>query len=172
MRPTIIIGDRLAVLDELNKRYGSDRFSSDTAAAGRGARAAVVGIDLRAVNSAREASRQLKQVLSLVGDTVGRCPTLDHVCVAYSTANDGVARRLDPVAESVASRLHASFERRAGRYVDVTVVDVSGCDDAVILANRLEERINEAAGQHADIALRWTDIAHRSIKHVALDRYI
>jgi hypothetical protein len=166
-----MIGDRLAVLGELAKRPGFDEVITDAAAVKAAPRAAVVGLDLRAVSSGREAARQLKQLLPLVELTVGRCSTLDHVCVAYNAASEDVADRLDSVAESVASRLHAGFERRSGRYVDVTVVDVSGCDDAVILANRLEERINEVAGHHADIAVRWTDIAHRSIRQVTLDRY-
>lgn len=63
-----------------------------------------------------------------------------------------VAERLVAFADGLATRVHTIMERDA-RYVDVTMLDVTGCDDGHIFAARIAERIDGSVGGYATGAL-------------------
>jgi hypothetical protein len=75
------------------------------------------------------------------------------------------ARHADRVASAIATRLHSELERAPGRDVEVTLLDLSTCDDGRALFDRLRERSDDRTGTRGVAVLDWDDIRHRSIAH-------
>ena len=172
-RPTVILGDQLAVLTPLAASIEREAGEQSPAVSPSpwSARAAVIGLDLRDATSLREVKRRLREVTHRAARDVRVYPDLVHLFVIYLVPEAVRADRLSSAAAGIASRLHAALERESGQYVDVALINASGCGDSLRLADRIADRVRERAGMHTDIALDWPEIRDRSISDIALDEY-
>lgn len=123
-------------------------------------------IDLTTVDTPRAARRRLKEHFRGLLAASTAHSGLRHVLVLYAHQDLVPARRVEPAARSIASRLHAEIERRRGRYVDVILLDVTRCEDLPLLDERIAEVALLRAGMAGDTALIWEDIRERSIHSV------
>lgn len=168
----VLLGDDLRPLHALSNHPLAFRRIPAPATQTRlhSARAVVLGLDLSEATSVREAKRALRNALHSVTD-LRRYGQLVHLCVVYLLPNEVPNGRMRSVAGSVASRLHAALERETGQYVDVALLDVTACEDGVLLADRIMDQIRRSAGSYTDIALSWSDIRDQSITQITVDRY-
>ena len=138
------------------------------ASGGNGATCLVWLIDLTALDTPRAARRRLKEHFGELLATAALHAGLRHVLVLYAHQDLVPARRIEPAARSIASRLHAEIERSRGRFVDVILLDVTYCDDLSLLDDRVAEVAVLRAGMAGDAALTWDDIRERSIHSVVV----
>jgi len=171
---TVILGDDLPVLHQLSQSTGvaTGVDSAFTPPRAVFARALVIGMDLSGATSARDAKRALKDELRQALTDTRRYPELVHVFITYLAPAHVSGDRLSSAAAGIASRLHAALERARGQYVDVILLDVTHCTDGSVLAARILERAQQKAGAHADTALGWSDIQHRSIVRATLAEHV
>lgn len=94
-----------------------------------------------------------------------------HLLLAYQ-AEPSMSPALQRLARAVATRLHAEIELRAGRDVDVVLLDISDLDDQEVLQQRLEDMSRQPAGLAGAAALGWNDIRNESIRGAAISEYI
>ena len=158
----VALGEPLEPLHDLMERapivIGADDLGDDR----RRARGLVVGLDLVSDGSPRKARGRLRREALRWGVELQRYPAAVHLLILYRLPPEASAERVVGTAERLALRLHAEMERRA-RYVDVTLIDVTRCDDGERLADRLLERISGSAGGYPAAALTWSDIRDVSI---------
>jgi hypothetical protein len=156
----IVRGDLLPVLQQLAATQASGLEPP---------RAVVWGADLRDATSKRDAQKRLVAHCRDVAAVAAAHPQLAHVFVAYSHGGVVPAGGCLATAARAAARLHAELERARGRYVEVVLLDVTGCEDANTLERRVTQAIATPAGVAGDVALGWTDIVDSSI-HAAAAR--
>lgn len=159
----VALGDHIDQLHELIQRINvidADEGIADDLR--RRCRGLVVGLDLAEAESRRKARTTLKREVARWGDELRRYPSAIHLLIACRRPAHVTAGHFLDVADGLALRIHAELERRA-RYVDVTLLDVTECDDGELLADRLLERIAGPAGGYPAAALAWSDIRDRSI---------
>lgn len=172
-RPTVILGDQLAVLTPLAAYIEREAGEHPPGASPSpsSARAAVIGLDLRDATSLREVKRRLRDITDRAARDVRGYPDLVHLFVVFLVPAAVRADRLSSATAGIASRLHAALERERGQYVDVALINATGCGDSLRLTARIADRVRERAGMHTDIALDWQEIRDRSISDIALDEY-
>lgn len=165
----VALGDRIEPLHELIQRVQvidtGDGLADDLR---RRCRGLVVGLDLARAESPREARSMLKREVVRWGDELRRYPSAIHLLVACRRPPHVSADRFLRAADGLSVRIHTELERRA-RYVDVTLLDVTECDDGERLADRLLERVSGPAGGYPAAALIWSDIRDRSIAAATTD---
>lgn len=132
--------------------------------------------DLRDTAGRRAARAALKTAAHAAFEACRARPNLRHLLLAYRT-EPAMGPALHRLARAVATRLHTEIELRAGRDVDVVLLDVSGLDvsvpdDQELLRERLEELSQQPAGLAGAAALDWSDIRNESIRHAASSEYI
>lgn len=167
----VALGDQLESLRPLRHRDGVLWTEDGQVAAGRGVRGLVVGVDLSGAGSPRQARAELKQHALRRADQVRRHPGAVHLLIAYRLPAGMSADRFLGGADAVALQVHALLERAAARYVDVTLLDVTDCDDGALLADRILERIAGRAGAYSSVALTWSDIRAMSIARATMADY-
>lgn len=159
----VALGDPIEQLHQLMQRthvIDTDEGIADDLR--RRCRGLVVGLDLAPAESRRKARAALKRDVVHWGDELRRYPAAIHLLIACRRPAHISASHVQGVADGLALRIHAELERRA-RYVDVTLLDVTDCDDGELLADRLLERISGPAGGYPAAALDWADIRDKSI---------
>jgi hypothetical protein len=62
------------------------------------------------------------------------------------------------------------MERSRGRYVNVVVLDVTGCEGGELLRERITEAIRTRPSAAGDAALPWQDITDRTIHEAAMQQ--
>lgn len=134
------------------------------------ARTIVWASDLRECDGRRAATTAFKDAAHAALDACRRRPGIRHLLLAYR-ADPAVTSMLRRRASGLAVLLHAELEQRAGRDVDVIVLDVSEIDDQALLLKRLEDLSPKPAGL-AGVALGWPDIRDQSIRRAASNEYI
>jgi|SRR5690625_306305 len=164
MTHTVVIhGDPIERLQALIRRAGVVTADDDLPdELRRHCRGLVVGLDLSESVSPRKTRALLKQEAVRWGEQLRRYPSAVHLLIAVHLPPHVTQSRFLSTADGLSLRIHAELERRA-RYVDVTLLDVTSCDDAERLADRLLERISGTAGGYPAAALTWSDIRDTSI---------
>lgn len=173
VRPMILMGD---VLDTLRECSAGDGVAYLTGGAPESrvpadARTVVVGVDLRDVASRGVAKARLKIAGQLAAETVRHGGAVRHAVIA-TTLDPHMVRYFDRLASALATRLHSDLERAAGRDVEVTLLDVSRCENGRALFDRLRERSDDPSGSHGVVVLNWDDIRSRSIARAATLQYV
>lgn len=163
-------GDAMDSLSELARRVAGPPGPHDDEDLRR-VRGLVVGVNLLDLPSSRRVRAELKRRVMRLADDVRRYPAAVHVLVAYRLPAGVAPERVLHTADAIALQLHATLERRAARYVDVTLLDVTACSDAVLLADRITERIAGKAGAYSSVALAWSDIRDLSIARATMADY-
>lgn len=125
-------------------------------------------IDAAECLTPRAARRRLKERFLDLLDDARSLPALRHVLVLYAHSNVVPAERVHSAAAGLATRLHAELERGHGRYVDVVLLDITGCDDVALLRRRVVEAAESPAGTSGDSALTWDEVRDRSIHDAAM----
>jgi hypothetical protein len=133
-------------------------------------RAVVVGVDLRAAGPGREATRLLRERSAAAARVVRTHPSVRHLVIVIVAGPQHEMRRRR-AASAAATRRHMEFEREVGRDVEVTVLDVTGCEDAGCFAERLTEHTLDATGVHGVAVLGWSDIRTRSVSEAVHEAY-
>jgi hypothetical protein len=132
--------------------------------------ALVVGADLRDAATRRTARTRLRERGEQACEALRALPAVRHLIVAVR-ADGALAHSLEAMASSLATRIHAQLERRFARDIEVTVLDVSDCDDAGLLDERIRERAAERGAAHGVVVLDWSAVRDRSIGRAARELY-
>jgi len=159
--PFIVRGDELTVLNLL---------AAQQAPASASPRALVWGVDLRDAPSRPAAKRQLRQACRDAHQYAKSWSGIVHVIVVYVQRGSLPSGACLGAAAQSASRTHAELERTRGRYVDVVVLDVTGCEGGELLRDRIMEAVTARPGVAGDAALPWEEITSRSIHEAALQQ--
>lgn len=157
----IVRGDDLPVLHPL---------AAAQAAASESPRALVWGVDLRDAPSRMAARRQLRHACRDAHEYAKTWSAIVHVIVVYVQGVGLPAGACLPAAAQSASRTHAEMERTRARYVDVVVLDVTGCEGGEMLRDRVMEAVNARPGAAGDAALPWQDITGQTIHEAAMQQ--
>lgn len=166
----VALGDQIEQLHQLIQRPNViDVDAGITDDLRRRCRGLVVGLDLAHAESRRQARSTLKREVIRWGDELRRFPSAVHLLIACRRAPHIPASHVQGVADGLALRIHTELERRA-RYVNVTLLDVTDCDDGELLADRLLERIVGAAGGYPAAALTWSEVRGRSTAAATAER--
>ncbi|GAA2580255.1 MULTISPECIES: hypothetical protein [Micrococcales] len=166
----VALGDHLDSLRQLTPHRGVIDSDEDLEPRG-GVRGLVVGVDLTGARSAREVRAELKRQVTRWAEAARRYPGAIHLLIAYQIPRGLDPSRVQGAADGAALRAHAMLERSAARYVDVTLLDVTECDDTTVLADRIMERISGRAGAYSAAALTWADIRGTSIARATMADY-
>lgn len=159
----VVHGDPIAPLEALMRHAGVVGADDDLPAElRRRTRGLVVGLDLSESVSPRKTRALLKREVVRWGEQLRRYPSAIHLLIAVHLPPHVTPSRFLRTADGLSLRIHAELERRA-RYVDVTLLDVTSCDDGERLADRLLQRISGPAGGYPAAALTWSDIRDTSI---------
>lgn len=168
----VAAGDACDSLADLTQRVtGTPPGQGEAEYGGRQARGLVVGVDVSAARSARDARAELKRRVIRWTAELRRYPAAIHLLVAYRLPPDVRPGYVLHAADGLALHAHVALERSAARYVDVTLLDVTDCDDSVTLADRILERIAGKAGAYSSVALTWLDIRDTSIARATMADY-
>jgi len=151
-------------------------IATNAAGAGMGAdadspaRAIIVFADLRDL-SRHDIKERLRSFSALALAETRRRPRIRHVVFAVMLPLRR-ASIFDRVASALGTRLHADLERERGRDVEVTFLDVSHCNDAPLLTERLLARSSDPTGRNGVVVLDWDDIRDHTIAHAARIEYL
>lgn len=157
----IVRGDDLPVLHPL---------AATQAPASESPRALVWGVDLRGAPSRTAARRHLRHACRDAHEYAKTWSSIIHVIVVYVQGSALTAGACLSTAAQSASRTHAELERTRARYVDVVVLDVTGCEGGELLRDRVLEAVNARPGAAGDAALPWQDITTRTIHEAAMQQ--
>lgn len=157
----LVRGDDLTVLHPLAVRQ---------APASTSPRALIWGVDLRESPSRMAAKRELRQACRDAYTYAKSWPSVVHVVVAYAQSAGLPSGACLATAAHSASRAHAEIERSRGRYVDVVVLDVTGCESGELLRDRVMEAISTRPGAAGDAALPWEDLTAHTIHEAAMQQ--
>lgn len=157
----IVRGDDLPVLHPL---------AAAQAPASESPRALVWGVDLRDATSRMAARRLLRHACRDAHEYAKTWSAIVHVIVVYVQGGALPAGACLPAAAQSASRTHAEMERTRARYVDVVVLDVTGCEGGEMLRDRVMEAVNARPGAAGDAALPWQDITGQTIHEAAMQQ--
>lgn len=127
--------------------------------------------DLRDAADRRVARAGLKTAAHAAFDACRSRAGIRHLLLVYQTEST-MSPTLQRLAWAVAIRLHTEIELRAGRDVDVVLLDISDLDDQELLQKRLEEMSRQPTGLAGAAALGWNDIRSKSIRDAASSQYI
>ena len=157
----LVRGDDLAVLHPL---------AASQAEASASPRALTWGVDLRGASSRMAARRQLRHACRDAHEYAKSWSALVHVIVVYVQSSSLPPGACLGAAAHSASRTHAEMERSRGRYVNVVVLDVTGCEGGELLRERITEAIRTRPSAAGDAALPWQDITDRTIHEAAMQQ--
>jgi hypothetical protein len=167
----VLIGDVLDTLRECSTDETVAYLAGDAEGeVPTSARTLVVGVDLRGIPARGAAKLRLREAGKLAAARARESDALRHVVLA-TALDPRVLRHFERVASSIATHLHSELERASGRDIEVTLLDVSACDNGRLLFDRLRERSGDPTGAHGVVVLSWDDIRSRSIARAANEQY-
>ncbi|XPP25973.1 MAG: hypothetical protein ACNYNX_10185 [Leucobacter sp.] len=126
-------------------------------------RGVVWGVDLADCTSRKHARSRWHQIVHELKTELGRRPSVRQVCIVCVRPTRFPQSALVRAPSGLAKQLHNDLERDRARYVQVFLIDVTGCDRPEVLCERLREAHDMRSGTWNDLSLTWEDIVDSSL---------
>ncbi len=120
------------------------------------------GLNLTQCRTRKQARAEWHDAIEKTKAELDAHPAVRRLCIGCSRPRQFRQNALVRVPDGLALRLHNDLERDRGRYVCVTVLDITGCDDPALLQVRLREALAQPV-MWSDLTIAWSSIADTSL---------
>jgi hypothetical protein len=156
-----VFGDRLDLFDHLTPRDDPPGISAD---------AVIIGLLVPDAADRRTVRALVRDRFAEVPRAMRAHVGARHVIVVVRAPRWSAARTMRRVMRH-AARAHAQIERETAHHAELTVLDLSLCDDSGLGASRIQERAAGACDPFGLVVVDWSDIECQSIARAAAGRY-
>lgn len=122
------------------------------------------GVDVSHLTTKKQARCVWHQVKDDLKAAMWENPSIKHVCIAAVRPRRLPYSVFLKIPGGFARHLHNDLERDRAKYVQVLMLDVTDCDQPVLLHQRLIEVFNLPSGSWDGINLTWDEIAEYGVE--------